>query len=386
MLRVAQTVILLVIAANAGWATPEPGPTRAAREAALDVLLRCGAHVMVFQAGRKVEVWGNAQLYLSFVADAGIADGRPLVSHPMLQVFLASSDTTKDWGEALKALSSFPELEVLTITGGHITSAGAKRLAALRKLRELMIQSTGITDDDMRCVRAMPELRLLQVLETKLTGSCMHFLPTAKHLERLELIGDRPLDASCLGCLSDLKSLRFLYLGFSQVDGAGLLPLARLTQLETLSLYIFPAGITDADLKQLVCLKNLRSLYVDGAKVTGNGIAQLRQLTNLEILSARSKTLVDADMTVMRQFHSLQGLDLTGTKITDAGLKPFYGMRALKELTLRDTAVTAAGLRALRAARPTLKIWWSGSGSEFPGRVGATLPPPRKTRATVPRD
>ncbi len=82
---------------------------------------------------------------------------------------------------------------------------------------------------------------------------------------------------------------------------------------------------TQADLKHLKGLTNLKSLYIRLPGVTDEGLQHLKDLT------------------------TLKALDLHTCQITDAGLKHLQGLADLEFLSLASTGVTSAGLKHLNA-------------------------------------
>ena len=92
------------------------------------------------------------------------------------------------------------------------------------------------------------------------------------------------------------------------------------------------ANATDANLKEVAGLKNLRSLDLAGTKVTDAGLKELAGL------------------------KSLSSLNLVGTPVTDAGLKELAALKNLHILNVNETQVTDAGEAELRKALPYCQI------------------------------
>jgi Leucine-rich repeat (LRR) protein len=84
---------------------------------------------------------------------------------------------------------------------------------------------------------------------------------------------------------------------------------------------------TEADLKYLQGLTNLKSLYIEWSPLTDAGLQHLKRLRTLKILSIRN------------------------AKITDKGLGQLKGLTGLRELHLSGTLTTAAGLNRLSLKR-----------------------------------
>jgi hypothetical protein len=90
--------------------------------------------------------------------------------------------------------------------------------------------------------------------------------------------------------------------------------------------------LTDADLRLLTALPELRWLDLSGTKITDAGL----------------KNLTDANHSPQGAQMQLCWLDLSGTKITDAGLKHTAALKGLEHLKLDKTSVSIAGLLHLK--------------------------------------
>jgi internalin A len=146
--------------------------------------------------------------------------------------------------------------------------------------------------------------------------------------------------------LAPLKDLRKLALqGNPEITGAGLKHLAPLEKLEELDLGRTRVG--DAGLKELAPFQELRSLNLWIALVTDAGLKNLAPLKELQSLNLSNNQVTDAGLKELAPFEDLRSLDLSGTTVTDAGLKEVARHKGLQSLGLMDTRVTDAGLSAL---------------------------------------
>jgi hypothetical protein len=90
--------------------------------------------------------------------------------------------------------------------------------------------------------------------------------------------------------------------------------------------------ITDAVLKDLADLKDLRSLNLLQTQVTAEGMKELKR------------------------FKQLRRINFCGTRVTDAGLRELKECCRLEAVYLYGSRVTDAGLDDLSQARPDLRI------------------------------
>jgi hypothetical protein len=104
-----------------------------------------------------------------------------------------------------------------------------------------------------------------------------------------------PLADSLVSAIAELKGLRVLKLGHSEIDERGLHQLAVLPKVEKLGLECC-SRVGDETLKELAAWKALRYLDVQETKATQAGVAQLQAARpDLQILSGPFATSKSAD-------------------------------------------------------------------------------------------
>ncbi len=177
--------------------------------------------------------------------------------------------------------------------------------------------------------------------------------------------------------LESLKGLSKLKRVFIFVRAEHLETLAKLEQIETLSVNITP--FDPASLKHLAKLKNLKSLVILNNQMTDEGIKSLDKLTDLEILELqgfftgvglkelvglkklkelhlRSPQIVDEHAKALGQFTSLEKLSLNQNKLTHAILPELAKLDKLKELAINETAIPHGDLEKLERIKTLKKI------------------------------
>lgn len=80
---------------------------------------------------------------------------------------------------------------------------------------------------------------------------------------------------------------------------------------------------TDADLKHLDGLRQVKSLSLCGTQITDTGLENLKGLSQLRWLLLENTRVTDAGLEHLRGLTQLQQLDLKGTKVTNTGVKKF---------------------------------------------------------------
>ena len=159
--------------------------------------------------------------------------------------------------------------------------------------------------------------------------------------------------ASLLPIAADVAEYRFTALNIAkQFKDDGLAPLAPIADKIT-SLDLARTSVTDAGLKAVSAMKNLKELRLDNTGITDAGLDQLKGLTKLEYLN------------------------LYGTKVTDAGVIKLAALPALKSLYLWQTGVTKKGFAQLKGKMPKthINMGWGPEDDAKPVAVVAAAKP-----------
>lgn len=255
-----------------------------------------------------------------------------------------------------------PNLDALTMYECPVTMEGLKVIAKNKKLRNLDLSWTPVKD--ISPLQELPNLKIISLRGTAVddesmaafgsdsveemvlhnTGVTGATLKGFKNLQQLRMIETKANDEGLKG-ISELKSLKLLWLGNT--------------------------GVTDAGLKHLAGLTNLEELYLDGTKVNGSGIKELSGCKALKSLKVRMTDETVKALVEMKMLHVASGAwiqsrkpqptddDITSLslgEITDAGLKCLHGFTSLKNLSLHGAKVTDEGVAELQKALPKLKI------------------------------
>ena len=124
----------------------------------------------------------------------------------------------------------------------------------------------------------------------------------------------------------------------------GLASIARFKSVQVLSL--INTQVTDAGLKHLADLPELKHLALYGAKLTDKAAPQLARLRNIVSLELGNTAFGDDGLKGLEPLTSLAQLGLRETQVTDAGLKHLHG-RNLVLVDVRNTKVSAAAVKQL---------------------------------------
>lgn len=190
-------------------------------------------------------------------------------------------------------------------------------------------------------------------------------------LDELGTDGIQVTDAGLkqLTALTNLRSLAFFHISFRLpgFTGAGFAHLKSLPRLERLTV----AGTTFNDegmaaLGQLTQLKELRSWHTYQSQAGNESLTKLTNLKSLH-LGQRLRTyngkpcppsLDDEALVTLARIKSLESLTLDEVRLTHAGLVQLKGLPNLNKLSLQRADVSEADLTTLRADLPNVVIDW----------------------------
>lgn len=178
--------------------------------------------------------------------------------------------------------------------------------------------------------------------------------------------GDEDLaELASLG-LGSLPHLRELRMRRSRVSDAALAIVARLVDLERITL---GQATTDAGLAKLGGLPALRVLDLSRTQITGASFDTIAQFPALACLHLQNTNITNADLARLKVSRELLTLDLSATPITDDGLVHLIDLPNLSALLLLETPVTDEGLKHI-ARLPQLKwVFLAGSKVTPQGRA-----------------
>lgn len=109
------------------------------------------------------------------------------------------------------------------------------------------------------------------------------------------------------GCLVSGGVVRDLYLGNTDINDHGLAQLTSLTDLHELDLQ-YCENVSDAGMKHIAALSNLRILYLAYTQVSDDGLLLLKSLHNLEQIYTEGSRISPAGITTLKQ--SIPGLEV----------------------------------------------------------------------------
>jgi hypothetical protein len=195
-----------------------------------------------------------------------------LPGKPVIGVFFSRGDLTDARSQALSKLKQLRSLgfrdadltdaglKKLATLGGlenlyinplkSITNTGLAELAGLRKLKFLGLEGSVLTDQEMKTLGRLKQLERLNLRETRLSLAGLKELTTLENLKKLNLSFTNVTDEGLNVVVGMKHVLELELVGCKQVTQEGLEDLARMTQLQNLTLDEDRARAVTAKLKQ----------------------------------------------------------------------------------------------------------------------------------------
>lgn len=252
-------------------------------------------------------------------------------------------------------------------------------LPQFRFLREFVVTpAQGGFVSEFNLDRVLVHLRRLGSLETLHLGAgvltdagLVHLEPLYK-LRELAISGD-VTDAG-LKSLSGLREVRNLFYLRASLKGDGLKHLAGLRHLAYL--FLDRSTITPKALAALPPLPALAHLSLGDESLTDAHLVNLRTLPVLRSLDLHNTTITGKTLSHLARHPKLCELDLHGSQLSDAGCRELAHLPRLKQLNLSDTAISNASITTLARLRNLSRLNVTGTRIDEHGlrRLRKALP------------
>jgi hypothetical protein len=215
----------------------------------------------------------------------------------------------------------------------------------LPTVRELDLEGSTLDDDGMRYLSNLKDLRCLRIGFTNITSIGLRFLEGSTHIEVLSLSQVNSISDAGLKHLGGMADLRDLDLASTAITDAGLQHLSSVTQLERLVLA--DTQIDGSGLQVLANMPRLKLLNLSGTKTIGDNLRHLEKCASLKKLYLDNTAIDDEGMEHLKGLVGIEDLSIGAPGVTDAGLMHVKCMTRLKRLGL-GSSVTDAGMMHLQ--------------------------------------
>jgi Leucine Rich Repeat (LRR) protein len=118
----------------------------------------------------------------------------------------------------------------------------------------------------------------------------------------------------------------------------------------------YVCGFTEADMREVAKLSNLRSLGLEANPIDDRSVIHLMQLRQLEWLNLAHTKITDDGVKAIADLPNLRELDLSCTDMTGKSLDSLANCKALRTLNVRNTQLSKEQVQELRRRLPACKI------------------------------
>jgi Leucine-rich repeat (LRR) protein len=241
---------------------------------------------VTFDRENKKKTVGGVILTGAKVTDAALKD---LLEFPSL-THVEIKNATKVTADGLSILGKVKKLSFVEISGPIADDQIAKTLASVPTITELRLNNGNLTDDGVKALAALTKLETVTFSQNKnLKGTSIPGLTAAKGLKYLTVTNCQLGDLEGWGALRNLKGLTGMSLSKGGVTDAGMKEVGKLTQLKNLNLDGNP--ITDAGLAEISGLRLLDNLSLADTKITEKAVPTLSKFTKLSFLTVNEKQI-----------------------------------------------------------------------------------------------
>jgi Leucine-rich repeat (LRR) protein len=206
----------------------------------------------------------------------------------------------------MAAIRDWKQLKRLNVRGTRISDGTLETVSHLTQLETLDIANTPVTDNGLDYLITLTNLRELSLGRRRQSDNVVELLRLLPTLTYLDLSGpssaDRPdtvyrtagevgtMREDLVRAIAELKSLRVIKLGYSNISADGLRMLSGLDKVEKLGLEAC-AKIDDTSLATLAGWKSLKYLDLQESRFTDRGLEGLRRARpDLALLSSPAES------------------------------------------------------------------------------------------------
>jgi internalin A len=227
---------------------------------------------------------------------------------------------TRITDEGMLLLKTAPKISDLNLYYAElITDQGMTAIKGWKHLKRLNVRGTRISDGTLEIVSHLTQLEALDIANTPITDNGLDQLITLTRLKELSL-GGRRLNDNVLEMLRLLPTLTHLDLsGPRSADRPDLVLGNRAGEL---------GAMDDNTAHAISELKELRALKLGYSNISADGLRILSSLSQLQKLGLEACTLIDdAAACELANWKSLKYVDLQETRVTEKGVETLQSLR-----------------------------------------------------------
>ncbi|MBX9677114.1 MAG: hypothetical protein K2X38_00020 [Gemmataceae bacterium] len=210
------------------------------------------------------------------------------------------------------------QLRALSLLNAKVGDEHIRRLSSLKGLRFLCLAGNEISDEGLKSLTSMLDLEEIDLDRTKVCGDGFVHLRGTPKLRRIRITNEiGGLTEAGLKHLAKMPDLREIVGRGNIQSEAHIKLLAFAPKLQTLDLG--DAAVSDESIKFLLDYPNLKHLDLTATGVSGKALKTLSAAKNLEELNLALTAVDDPSLEFVQDMPRLRTINLASTKVTKTG-------------------------------------------------------------------
>lgn len=165
----------------------------------------------------------------------------------------------------------------------------------------------------------------VRVSAKRLSDADIEILSLQEHIEDLDLAGNKTITDKALEHVGEMKELKSLFLGDTNITDTGL---RKLEKSGLVMLNLRATRISDAGMLSVSKIISLRQLHVNMCNISDVGVRNLRSLDRIETLNISETSITDVSLRYLLETESLAFLIIWRCdSLTDKGINEFQKAR-----------------------------------------------------------
>ncbi|MCA9800928.1 MAG: protein kinase, partial [Cyanobacteria bacterium HKST-UBA02] len=299
---------------------------------------------------RRVTPYDNSAYSLETISTAGVKDEDLKEIKGLFDgVEEVNLEGARIDGSGLRYLSGL-EITVLNLSGTGVKDASLAYLRDLKCLHQLELQRTSITGAGLKELKGVKDLRRLSLIDCKAIKDADLANIKNTSLSQLDLSRTNITDAG-LRELSSASHLTDLHLDRTPVTIEGL---KSLEHLKLRALQVNNCPNLNGEVLALIARNwpDIEFIGISYLPVSHEQVRHLSACKNLKLLAALDSHMSDADMKVIGNLKELRWLYLSGGMFSNAGLEDISKLPNLKALSIHRTPLTKESVERLNKNLP----------------------------------
>lgn len=223
----------------------------------------------------------------------------------------------------LESIAPLKKLRSLTLSGKAVGDSALLRLKSLSNITSLALRHAPISNDGFRVLESFPKLKELDIYGTTVSSDFLANIPYPASLTKLKLRSSGIAPTQIVLGIARFENVNALDLGENELDAAAIASVAQLAKLEDLNL--LRTKLTN-DTVQILCespaSSKLKKLNLDdNLAIDDRSIDSLLLVKSLEFLHLGKTQVTDAGIKKLSGLSQLKTLIVNDTAVTQGALQ-----------------------------------------------------------------